>query len=258
MSFEKISLPENNELPLNIQESEKHAQGAESTVWKVLAQDKEAQDKLIALKQIRKEQFADDAEMKKSKEFYDFLKGFPEFGKFVPDTLYLKARMSSGDKPQGYMLQKFSEGKSIDAMEDSELYKDPAVVEQLLDFANAAAKILETTREEKLHKPDFGTAFTADKRAIVLGNYLFNPRYSTNIVISEKPDENGQQVFFVDTGANVDERTSKMTEVVRREAAGRLQELQLKRWAKKLQEILENERARLKKPLVQRPAESEG
>ena len=246
MKFEHIenspSLPEDNELPLNIQESGRHAEGAESTVWKTLVQDQKEQDKLIALKQIRREQFASDEEMQKSKSFYDFLKSFPEFGKFVPDTLYFKARVSPNDKPQAFALQKFRGGKSIDQIKDSELYKDPVIVQQLLEFANAAAKILQKTREEKMQKPDFGTAFSSSIYAIIAGNQFAYPRYSTNIVISEKPNETGQRVFFVDTGANLDERTNKTTEKLRREVGGRLQGIQLKRWAKKLERILTSEK----------------
>ncbi|MBI4114392.1 MAG: hypothetical protein HY445_00950 [Candidatus Niyogibacteria bacterium] len=240
MNAEKVPLPQNNELPLNIRESKKHTEGLESIVWKTLVQNKDEQEKLVALKQIKREQFATDEEMRKSKEFYDFLKGFPKFSKFVPDTLYFKARMSSGEKVGGYALQHFWEGKSLDKIKDEELYKDPDVVRQLLEFANAASEILQKTRKEKIPKPDFYTAYNADTRAVILGTVLANPRYSTNVVISEKPNENGQRVFFIDTGVNSYERMSKIAENYGREIGGRLQELQFKRWAGKLQKILEN------------------
>lgn len=244
MGFENIenreSLPEEHKLPLRIKELESHAHGSESTVWKVLAKNPEDQEQLIALKQIRKESFASEAEMQKSKEFYDFLKNLPEFGKFVPDTLYFKARVSEGDEPQAFALQRFIEGTSIDQMNDEELYSDHAVAQELLSFARASLSAIEIARGRKAPKPDFGTSQEANQRAVVLGNYFLNPRYSTNIVISEKP-EHGQRVFFVDTGQNMGERMSKTTEVAQREIVGRLQGLQLKRWIKRLEEILEKQ-----------------
>lgn len=189
-------IPEDNELPLNIKASEKHAKGAETIVWKTLIQNQEAQDELIALKQIHREQFATDDEMQSSKRYYEFLKGSPEFGKFVPETLFFKARMSSHDKPQGYMLQRFSEGKSVDQMSDEELYDNLAVVQQLLEFAKAAAEILRESREKKMIKPDFAASSSAGKYAVFMANNLVNPRFSNNIIISDHPNEDGQQVFF--------------------------------------------------------------
>ena len=259
MSFEQPSLPEDHTLPLNVQESERHAEGAESTVWKALVNDVEAQEKMIALKQIRREQFADIAEMKKSKDFYESLKMDSEFGKFVPDTLYFVAQMNNDAAPQGYMLQEFMQGKSIDSMTDEELYGDPALARELLDFAHAAGHMLEKAKEEKRHKPDLGTAASAGARAFIAGNYLLNPRYSTNVMVGEKPNEEGRRVFFVDTGTNVQERESKMTETIRREAASPIQILQLKRWARRLEKILaETEKAKDAGRPKQIPAESEG
>ncbi len=84
--------------------------------------------------------------------------------------------------------------------------------------------------------------------AVLLGDFLNNPRYSTNIVISEKPDEKGQRVFFVDTGQNMDERTNKVAKFTYREVGGRIQELNLKRWAKRLEEILEKEKGKKTTP----------
>jgi len=232
-------LPKRNELPLDVQASENVAEGGESTVWRVQARTPEAEDRLIALKQVRKESFASDEEMKKSKDFYDFLKSFPDFGTFVPDTLYFKARMTPDDPAGAYMLQHFVEGRSIDTMADDELYRDPVVVEQLLAFTKAAAHVIEATREDRRHRPDFGTAFSASLYAIMVDNYLSNPRYTTNIVITNEPDKSGQRVFFVDTGINIDERRSKATEVARREVGGRLQVLQLNRCEHRLQHILD-------------------
>src|ERR1051326_6584338 len=103
-SPEQTALPENNSLPLNIKESEQKFHARESTMWKTVAQDKEGQDRLVALKQVHREQFATEEEMRKSQEFYKFLKEFPGFGKFVPDTLYFKARATPDSAPQLFML----------------------------------------------------------------------------------------------------------------------------------------------------------
>lgn len=229
-----MRLPEKNTLPLDIREAKKRAEGAESIVWETLVQNPKKQSELIALKQIRREEFASDAEMQKSKKFYEFLKNFPGFGKFVPDTLYFKARMSPNEAPKGYSIQRFLDGEPIHKIKNEELYKDPKVVEQLLDFAEAAIEILRETREKKIHKPDFGVSSSAGIYAQIMGNALSNPRFSTNIVVTPKPDEKGRRVFFVDTGVNPDERTSEATAANRRKFSGRFQEAQLERWAKDL------------------------
>lgn len=238
MGFENPGLPAENELPLKVRGSEEEVKGAESTVWKTIVADPEKQERLIALKQIRREQFANDEEMKKSKAFYDFLKSDPDFGRFVPDTLYFKARLTPNDQPHSFTLQRFIEGRSVNAVKDEELYKDPETARQLLDLVRASIKILRRARRDKTYKPDFGTGENAGKLAFFLGNRLNDPRHSTNIQIAEKPDENGQRVFFVDTGVNINERTSKISEMTYRELAGRAQEFNLRRWAKRLEQFL--------------------
>ncbi len=82
-------VPEKNELPLKIHTQVPIAESGESSVLKAAVQDSQEQKRLIALKQIRRHEFATDEAMRASKEFYDFLKGFPGFGTFVPDTLYM-------------------------------------------------------------------------------------------------------------------------------------------------------------------------
>ena len=225
-------LPEDNQLPLNIKQSERHAKGYGSVVWKVLVSDKDAQERLVALKQMHRKEFSSDSEMQNSKRFYDFLKSFPGFGKFVPQTLYFQARMSPDQKPGGYMLQDFSDGKTINSIKDDELYEDPVVVQQLLDFTLAATKIIQETREKKIHKPDFGGTM----RSVITSN----PRYSPNIIITKKPNKEGQRVFFVDTDIGLGERTNRTMEVTLREVGGRLQQLQLKAWQSKLERILKS------------------
>ncbi|HEV8666391.1 MAG TPA: hypothetical protein VN665_00900, partial [Candidatus Paceibacterota bacterium] len=203
------------------------------------------QDRLIALKQVRREVFANDEEMRKSKAFYDYLKNSPGFGEFVPDTLYFKARLHEGDEPTAFILQQFLEGKTIDQLSDDELYADPEVVEQLAKFAKASAEILKTTREEKIAKPDFGTAGSADANAQKQGNMFGNSRFSTNVLITPKHDQKEgeeavkqQRVFFVDTGVNADERVSKVRQFSERHFMGRLREFNFNRWSEELEKKL--------------------
>jgi len=247
MSFEKRPtprIPEKNELPLKIGGQEHITESGESSVYKTDVQDSKEQGHTIALKQNRREAFASDEEMHKSKEFYDFLKAFPGFGKFVPDTLYFKARMTSADAPQAFAIQHFLNGRTIDQIPNDELYKDPVVVQQLIEFAHEAIAILQQTREEKSLKPDFGTAGTADADAQRYGNTFGNSRYTTNILISDSPDENGQRVFFVDTGVNADERVDPKRQFLERHVMGRMREFNFNRWIKELEKIRGSEKSR--------------
>lgn len=231
-------IPEENRLPLKIGEQTHIAESGESNVWETVIQDSKEQERLIALKQIRREAFASDEEMQASKEFYDFLKAFSGFGKFVPETLYFKARMTSADAPQAFAIQHFLKGRTIDQIPDDELYKDQIVVRQLLEFAKAAVTILQETRKQKSFKPDFGTAGTATDEAQQYGNRFGNSRYSTNILITDAPEENGQRVFFVDTGVNADERVDRIRQISERHIMGRMREFNFNRWIKKLENVL--------------------
>ena len=241
MSFEKTPaphIPEKNELPLNISKQKHIAESGESSVWRADVQDSNKLERLIALKQVRREAFASDEEMKISKEFYEFLKTFPEFGKFVPETLYFKARMTADQSPQAFAIQHFLAGRTIDQIPDEELYKDPEVIRQLIKFAHAAVTILQETRKKKSFKPDFGTAGTASEKAWRYGNRFGNSRYSTNIFITDNPQENGERVFFVDTGVQADERISPARQASERQLMGRLREFNFNRWIKKLEKTL--------------------
>lgn len=239
MKPEKIILPEENELPFNIKESSELARGGESTVWKADVKGSDDKDRRITLKQVRREEFASDEEMQKSKAYYDYLRSFRDFGKFIPDTLYVKARTTSRDTPRAYAVQRLIEGKPVNKFSNVELYKDPELVRQLLEFADETIMIMKKTREEKRIKPDFGNPYYEDTKSMFFANFLLDPRYSNNIVIADKPDANGQKVFFVDTGANVGERTIRSKEVTQRQIVGRLQEFQLRLWRRKLKKILE-------------------
>ncbi|MBI3633010.1 MAG: hypothetical protein HY226_01835 [Candidatus Vogelbacteria bacterium] len=242
-SFKSESLPENNELPLKIKESGKLVEAGESTVWKTLVSDPRNQENLVALKQVRKEAFATDSEMKANQEFYNYLKNFPGFGKFVPDTLYFKARISADHPAQGFRLQKFIEGTPVEKWTDEEIFKDKEVVRQLSEFAEVAMKILKTTREEGKVKPDFLRTpdFENSSYRVILGGLAAHPRYSSNIFISKKPNKEGRRVFFVDTAANADERAGSVMGAVGRYFQSPLQEFQLKMWKKKLEGELEKD-----------------
>jgi hypothetical protein len=243
MSLEKPSrIPENHKLPLDIREQAGIAKSGESDVWKVTAQESGGEERHIALKQNRREAFATDEEMQKSKEFYEFLKAFPGFGKFVPETLYFKARVADGEKPQSFAIQSLLEGRTLDEISDEELYKDLEVVAQLLEFAHAAIDILQQTREEASFKPDFGTAGTASTEAQKQGNGFGNSRFTTNVLIANQPDDQGRRVFFVDTGVNADERVNKLRQITERHITGRIREFNFNRWIKKLEAVRAEEK----------------
>jgi hypothetical protein len=235
MSLERHDMPERNQLPLDIQDSRQLAQSGESDVWRAEIKDSNSQDRKIALKQNRQEAFASDEEMQRSKKFYDYLKSSPEFGKFVPDTLYFKARMAEGEPVRSYCIQELLSGKTINRLSDAELYKDPEVKQQLLEFIDATVAILRATRKEWKVKPDFGKSPDDDENGTLMANVKLNPRYSNNILITDAPDENGRRVFFIDTGENLDERTKMLWRVFQREVIGRIQESRFEEWKKELQ-----------------------
>lgn len=240
MKLEKAALPKENRLPLDIDKSEAVGKGLESTVWRVEVKKEGA--KSVVLKETREQQFATEKEMKASKEFYEYLKNFPGFGKFVPDTLYFKAQKTAGENPHAYALQHLMEGKPINKISDNELYKDPVLVQQLLEFVNGAIAILKETRRKRRSRPDFYASHSSDLQAVILSNFLFNSRYSDNIFITDKPDRNDQRVFFIDTGAQVSERKSKAAEALSRYLLSPIQELQLASWKKKLESLMANKK----------------
>ncbi len=249
MNFEKINpineeiaktpVPENNTLPLKQIESENFAEGNESTIRKTKVLNKKSEEKTIALKQSLRHDFADDKEMAKSREFYEFLKNCPAFGKFVPDTLYFKARETEDDKPRSYNIQPFIDGERIDRVKDEDLYRDPEVVKELLELCDAGTKILKESRKNKAHKPDFMWTPESGNLRARLGAVLSDPRYSSNIVIANEPDKYGRRVFFVDTGVNASERSGKLNELQGRHIVSPLSQAHFKRWRKKLEKIIE-------------------
>lgn len=225
-------------LPINIKEGEKHAEGGESEVWEIQTQNEKGVEQAnIALKKSKRESFATDEEMQKSKKFYEFLKNFSGFGKFVPDTLYFKARETAEDNPQAFCIQRFTQGERIDRLRDDVIYKDPVVVGQLLELVNASIKLLQTVRKDNIHNPDFMRTPELSSMRVIFGATIFNPRYSSNILIADEPDKNGQRVFFVDVGVNANERMKKGWEWHGRKVVNSIIESQFKIWKKKLEEI---------------------
>jgi len=226
MSPEKPGpIPEKNELPLRIIESEEFEhQGMESTVAKVKVLDKDEQEKLIALKKVKREEFASVEEMKRAKEFYDYLKNLPGFSKFVADTIFLKAREIPGENPHAYRLQKLISGKRLDELTDEKLYSEPDLVAQLLEFIDAAINAFEQASKADMGSPDF----YGNK---MLANYFFNPRYSSNVVIADRPDETGNRIFLVDVSKQV-QQASGIGKSFQKHIGSKLQIAQLKKWRK--------------------------
>jgi hypothetical protein len=225
-------------LPINIVSGEKHAEGGESDVWKINTQNQKTGEQIdVALKQSKRESFATEEEMQKSKKFYEFLKSFPGFGKFVPDTLYFKAQETKDATPQSYCIQKFTEGERIDRLKDDDIYKDPVLVVQLLELADVSIKILQTAKQDDTQRPDFMRTPEVSSLRVMLAATIFNPRYSSNILVADKPDKNGQRVFFVDVGANANARMQKGWEWNRRKMVNSIIETQFKMWKKKLEKI---------------------
>jgi hypothetical protein len=243
MKEQMPSLPAENRLPLKILESENKIAQERSTLWKVHAQhahDAADIEKMVALKQVREEKFATPEEMRMDKGFYDFIKNFPAFGKFVLDTLYFKAQMTKNAAPQLFRLQRFIEGTPVDKMTDEELYRDPAVIRQLIELIDGAVELLKTAREKKMLTPDFRRAPEAAPLRVQIGMLISNPRYSSNIFVSEQPDENGQRVFYVDAAPNAQERSSEFQDTFAREIVGRLETGHFMLWKRKLEGILNN------------------
>lgn len=226
-------------LPLNIQEGKKHAEGGESEVWEIKTQNRNGIEELnIALKKSQRESFSTEEEMQNSKKFYEFLKQFPGFGKFVPDTLFFKAREIDLDEPKSFCIQKYTKGERIDRLKDDVIYKDPEVVRQLLELTEASIKLLQTVRREDIQNPDFMRTPELNSLPVLFGALIFNPRYSSNILLADKPDKNGQRIFFVDVGINANARMKKGWEWHGRKIVNSFTEIQFNEWKNKLEKIL--------------------
>lgn len=225
---EDIFTPSKNELPLKILESkEAERQGIDTVVSNAKVSGKSDVEESIALKKVRREEFASEEKMEESKGFYDYMKSLPGFGKFVADTLYFKAQETPEEGPRAYRLQKLIKGERIDNLTNEELYKDPEIKGNLLEFINAAISAMEQTGKDEKNSPDFyGSKISA--------NLLFNPRYSSNIIIAEKPDKNKNRIFLVDTAPQIQQEKG-VGKLFQKYIGRKLQIAQLKRWKKKIE-----------------------
>lgn len=230
-------IPEENQLPLKIESSEKIVSpGMETSVYRADISNPSTEDlEKKILKEVKKVSFSSLEEAVASKKFYDFLKSNPKFAKFVPSTLYFIARMQEGEDAKSYRLQKEIVGETIDSIPDEKLYEDIELDKELLDCVNGLIELFEEQIESNGDLPDlYGRK--------LLPNLLFNPRHTTNIMISEKPDENGQRVFFVDTSKQSQGKTSEAIDWYQKNVGGPAQLMQLKRWREKiLKNIAEKE-----------------
>ena len=227
-------------LPLDIESGQRHAEGGESMVWEVYTKSGEGIDaEHLVLKISRDETFATEEEMQKAEEFYKFLKNFPGFGKFIPDTIYFKAQETEEDTPKAFCIQQFKKGERIDRLKNDLIYKDKEVVRQLLELVDASIKVIHVVRENDGQYPDFMRTpeFNKDLR-VMLGALMFHPRYSSNILITDEPDKNGQRVWFVDTGINANARRQKGWEWKRRHETNVIIEKKFNLWKIQLEKIL--------------------
>ncbi len=227
-------------IPLDIESGEKHAEGGESVVWKIYMKTGEgANADHVALKISKDEAFATEEEMRKAEEFYRFLKDFPDFGKFVPDTIYFKAQETDKDTPRAFCIQQFKKGERLDRLKDDTIYKDPETVRQLLELVNASIEIIQAVRKNNGQYPDFMRTpeFNKDPR-VIIGGSLLNPRYSSNILLADQPNEKGQRVWFVDSGVNANARRQKGWEWHERHRVNSVIEFQFRGWKRKLEKIL--------------------
>ena len=228
-------------LPLNIESGNKFAEGGESEVWEIYTQNSENIDKdHLVLKISKDETFATEEEMHKAEEFYKFLKNFPGFGKFVPDTIYFKAQETEEDTPRAFCIQQFKKGERIDRLKDDIIYKNRDIIKQLLEFINASIKIIQIVRKNDGQYPDFMRTpeFNNDTR-VLLGAKAFDPRYSSNILITDKPDNNGQLIWFVDAGINANARRQKGWEWEKRHETNLTIEKKFEDWKIKLKKTLD-------------------
>jgi hypothetical protein len=229
-------------LPLNIESGKEIAEGGESNVWEIHTRSDEGSDAdHLVLKISKDETFATEEEMQKAEDFYKFLKNFPGFGKFVPDTIYFKAQETEEDAPKAFCIQQFKKGERIDRVKDDVIYKDGDVIRQLLELIDASLKVIQEVRKNDGQYPDFMRTpeLNSDVR-VMLGGSVLNPRYSSNILVTDKPDKSGQRIWFVDAGVNANARRQKGWEWEKRHAVGSVIEMQFNRWKRKLEKVLVN------------------
>ncbi len=233
------SFSEGNVLPLKI----KGAQPADSMGWshvsRVAVETKDGSKSEIVLKRLKiKTRSEVQSVLAQNVNFYNLLKSFPGFQKFLPPTFHFIARDNPETEPQAYHLQPFIAGKALDQITDQELYSDTEVVRQLLELVNLLEAILAKHKRENLPRPDLLRTPRRAKFRAAVGGALADPRYTSNIMIADKPDQNEQRVFFVDTAQNGDERIGKFAGKLQIFISNLSQGRLLKTWKKKLESAL--------------------
>lgn len=226
-------IPKEHRLPLAIQESEVFdKQGHDVAVWRVTIVDTENTPLDVLLKQTRTPEqttLASTLEtMKQGKLFYEFLKTFPRFASFVPDTTFFIAQQTEDDQPRGYRMQRFIENaRQISEISDTELQQDPAVVTELIELIDASIEVFEEAIKWGMPVPDYyGKS--------VVANFVRDPRHTSNIIVTPTPDTDNHRVHFVDVGENI-----PMASGIRKQLSGlssRLQLTQLRRWKHQLEQ----------------------
>ena len=157
MKFEvPPQIPEDNELPLNIENSDEFPfQGREAKIYKFDAAKGGVESGELLLKEVKREDFDSIEEAVQSKKFYDVLKNSPELSKFITNTLYFTARMKAGENPKSYRLQKRIDGKTIDFIPDKELYGDQKLNAELLELVNGLIVFFEKQKKKAATCPTF-------------------------------------------------------------------------------------------------------
>ena len=177
--------------------------------------------------------------MQKAEEFYKFLKNFPGFGKFVPDTIYFRAQETEEDAAKAFCIQQFKKGERIDRLKDSVIYEDPEVIRQLLELIYASIKVIQAVRGNDGQYPDFMRTPEFNSDALVEQRArVFDPRYSSNILVTDKPDKNGQRIWFIDVGINANARRHSGWEWEKRHKVASVIEMQFNGWKERLEEAL--------------------
>lgn len=233
MKKREPSFPEN--LPIETSHPELLKQQDRSRIWKVEAHDGEVRQAGVIKEVI--DLVPTEEAMRLDQELYDFIKKSP-IGKFVADTQYFKVEPTAEGTSRLFRFQKFIEGKQIDQLTDRELYRDRAVVEQLLEFIDGAIALLKEAREQEMMTPDLRRAPEDAPLRVQIGMLLSDPRYSSNIMVSERPDKNGQRIFYIDAAPNTQERESKFQNIYAREVVSRMETGHLLLWKKKVEKIL--------------------
>lgn len=235
-----------NELPFSIgHESLVSDKGHEFKVSELLVEDAGHKGRRIAFKEAKLVELDSEAEMLKEKRFYESLKKHPKFGKFVVETNFVIGKRKADDERKAFRVQKLLKGKPIAEVPNGQLYGDAETVKQLIEFIDASLAILEEQGEKATGRPDLLSSERWSNTIWALANFLHNPRYSNNILISDKETEHSGRVHFIDTAPmgftrNIQSGGKKLareffTKV--EDSALPLQIFQLKRWRSKLQKI---------------------